>query len=411
LAVDGDEHSANDAGSQVSPASEQPSLAGGSGNGGASDTGDDDEPAQAPRAPSSSQSRFNRNKLDPADQMDGESMQDLDKDDERDSADELNLPRKHRLQNAHWSHGARKQNPYYRYQMRQRHHFEGSALDEDDDLVPMRPHVQDGGLQAMVDDEYQVGGPSRAYLPQSYAGYSKQRFVSDYNKQRSRPAQSGRQRPDELLVASPIASLDSGPADEMSSLDESSGTNYLANSVFSEENFSPLPRRSKQQTNQVRQQAASRQRFMADANEGPIVTNELACGDCQLGTRRLGFRQFCHIEYAIKATILNKLVAEDWTRFDVEIQDIFKSLSTDAATAARSSGQSAGGYFDNMVQADEADAQTSQRAATNKTMSPSGEFGSHRLKVGTVQSIWVPTEDLACKCPRLKLRSTYLLMG
>lgn len=36
---------------------------------------------------------------------------------------------------------------------------------------------------------------------------------------------------------------------------------------------------------------------------------------------------------------------------------------------------------------------------------------NHRMKIGSVQSVWVPTEDVLCNCPKLELQKTYLIMG
>lgn len=149
----------------------------------------------------------------------------------------------------------------------------------------------------------------------------------------------------------------------------------------------------------------------------------LSCGDCQNNTRRISSRQFCHLDYAIKATILSRHRAADWTRFDVEIIDIFKSPQLRTNPMIMS-----GSYIDNMVQSDEP-VTTNNKSSNTKPMQSimdprsSMSFGNqhqqhtsstglhHRLRVGTVQPIWIPTEDLSCNCPRLKPRSTYLLMG
>lgn len=155
----------------------------------------------------------------------------------------------------------------------------------------------------------------------------------------------------------------------------------------------------------------------------------LACADCQAATRKLGFKQFCQLEYAVRATVLTKLMADDWTRFDVDVQDIFKSPASASSMLLNNNLNSftSSNYIDNslLLQADEPQAPTP--AAANRTgaaqepaglelaggqqQSAASTAAAHRFKVGSVQSIWVPTEDVTCKCPRLKVKSTYLLMG
>lgn len=210
-----------------------------------------------------------------------------------------------------------------------------------------------------------------------------------------------------------------------------------------------------QQANMLRaRQQAARNRgqpVAAEPGAGPMVpleqtplrvspasTNSLACADCQPATRRLSFKQFCHLDFAIKATILARHMADDWTRFEVEIEDIFRSPSSSLLLLQRSR---ANNYVMEAIQksaefapgeALSASASASGQRPDNGTqrapLEPAEQANDERaslmggqeqqqpqlhrsLKVGGLQSIWIPTEDVACKCPRLKLRSSYLLMG
>lgn len=242
-------------------------------------------------------------------------------------------------------------------------------LDDTDEPRPIR--------RPMLTDDYSnmagVAG-ARVYIQPSYATYGKSRLVPEY-RGRGRQMHSSRNRANEILVQ-PMASLDPG-ADE--SLDE---TNSYA--LYNDDTFNQI------QTGPVRRLQSSSGRARARARYEPNGLESPACGECQPSTRRLSFRQFCHLDYAIKATIHNKEVADDWTRFEVEIQDVFKSVGSNSLLAVRGAN-----YID----------QTGDQTQANATEP------LHRIKVGQLQSVLVPTEDLSCKCPKLRQRSTYLLMG
>lgn len=353
----------------------------------------------ARRAPPG-EARLNGNRIDDSE------PDNPDKDDDSELAtgkDEINLARKHML--AQPSRFNRKQHyatNYYRPHSahRSRHQFSREPVEDDEE-----------GLSALqgeraLEDEYRYL-PARYQPKPIYGGYTKPRYTKEFGSP-ARASLAGRARPGEPALVPSVASLDQ--ADDLDLLEEPNGqSNYqLAGSAFyADDTFNQIqtPQATLRQLQAAqRRHSAARHRFSGqnEPQSPPSSSNnELACGDCQSSTRRLAFRQFCHLHFAVKAAILSKYVADDWTKFEVEIQDIFKSAPP--------------AYADNMVQADEPEL-AKQRFVANQTASasasaPEGAAGQHRLKVGTVHPIWVPTEDLACKCPRLKLRSSYLLMG
>lgn len=353
----------------------------------------------------------------------------------------------------HWQQtdGARNkyQNGYYRYIMQQQqqqqrnrhHHFATQAplLDQEDELLLTANRASDN---LMPDEEY-PSTSGRGYYP--YNGQQatyKQRFLpSDYRsvgQNRARVAQSVRARPNDILMKPLMSGLDdmmngagSGPLYEDDS-DQQPGSgqqrqqNYVP--IYNEDSFNqiqaPRNRHMVTQPNNARARQGATQVITGSARYRPPLSDvtlnnnqepsasQMSCNDCQSRTRRFSMRQFCHHEFAIKATILNKFMAEDWTKFDVEIDDIFKS--PDMASLSRNQANT-NYVLDNMVQSDEALLPANQaninssQVIQSDLMQPSSF--NHKIKVGTVQSIWVPTEDLTCKCPKLKLRSTFLLMG
>lgn len=353
--------------------------------------------------------------------------------------------------------------------------------DQDEDLenlqartrTPARPMAG----QAQADDEYgSSSSPHLAngrgyytYTPTSAVFTNKPRYINEYRgNQRRLHTNNGQNQPryrnsETDLFMQPMASVEHGPDGlQLNSLDE--GNNYAlapppplpastiyGNSVADMDNFNQI-----QTSPNLRRVAASRRRqnslatagrqrvgggtgsgsqFNPDVQQPMLVmgSNEVVCGDCQLGTKRLNSRQFCHLHFAIKATILNKYMADDWTRFEVEIQDIFKSsqngitttASEQQSTIARAASMANNINNNMLMQADEPQLNAATRAAAAAAAANNGSTmaletqidntqnvpTTHRIKVGTIQSIWVPTEDLTCRCPRLKLQSTYLLMG
>lgn len=313
--------------------------------------------SEQPRAPSAGGQQSAGNRIDPFIDL---AAQTPDKDDDSE-LDEPNSnsnsnskkPNSARPQLA-WRPSQRKSNSYFRQHDARpnRHHFE-QADDE-------QPNNVDSGEQ----NEYPV------YLHQQQPTYSSYnyRFAPDFRKRRPFA-----RRPNEMMMQ-PMNGFD---PDE-SNLYDDPDSGYP---LYSDDSFNQIqPSLRRTQKPIYRDQAA---RHHIDVG--------VSCGDCQAASRRLVFKQFCHLDYALKATILNRLVADDWTKLEVEIQDIFKSKE---ATASRQAGNV---NSDNMLQVEQ-----------NRTQVGDQQV---RLKVSSVQSIWIPTEDLNCKCPKPKLRSTYLLMG
>lgn len=134
------------------------------------------------------------------------------------------------------------------------------------------------------------------------------------------------------------------------------------------------------------------------------AAHQASCGECYRTVKRLSSRQFCHLDYALRASILSKTTRDDWTRIEVKVLDVFKSPAS-KQQLDQTSVSSASNYIDNAL------------SIKNKTFdaelqaSSSNQNLGHRIKLNTIQHIWVPTEDLSCRCLRLRLDSTYLLLG
>lgn len=370
---------------------------------------------------------------------------------------------------------ARHRNNYYRYSTQHhnqnRHSNQFSApqqpptiLDEEDEFIETSNMRRvDNAMPNVVDDEYSpsatmpIQGARSAYYPYSTRQSIQQQYKHKYppqisdqfrlnNQNRANQVSlSSRIQPNDILMK-PMVNLDHGvddininsPTAYDDLTDQQQQTNNYGQ-IYNEDSFNQIhsPRNRVIQSSQrgrqnQLQQSNNVDRFRGYNNnnnnrpiveEAPAARNLVSCGDCQSSTRRLGSKQFCHSEFAIKATILNKFMAEDWTRFDVEIQDIFKSPSLDYLNRNIVVGGPTNYVVDNMLQADEGiidralqvnnNTQPIERQQTQQQQQSSmGQLGlNHKIKVGTIQSIWVPTEDLTCKCPKLKLRATYLLMG
>ncbi|KAL1129201.1 hypothetical protein AAG570_013731, partial [Ranatra chinensis] len=94
------------------------------------------------------------------------------------------------------------------------------------------------------------------------------------------------------------------------------------------------------------------------------------CGKCRAGTRRLNLNKYCKRDYAscsfviaaILAKVLEKDSVEEWARFNIVVQSVYKR--------ARESNLRRGGL-----------------------------------------SLWVHASDLACKCPKIKSNKPYLILG
>jgi len=86
------------------------------------------------------------------------------------------------------------------------------------------------------------------------------------------------------------------------------------------------------------------------------------CGPCPADNRRLNLKKYCKRDYAILATITARETAGDWVKFTMNVQTIFKK----------------------------------QR--------------DNRVRRGLTY-FWVRMSDLACKCPKIKINKSYLILG
>ncbi|OQR71849.1 netrin-1-like [Tropilaelaps mercedesae] len=86
------------------------------------------------------------------------------------------------------------------------------------------------------------------------------------------------------------------------------------------------------------------------------------CANCHLRTTELSFSRFCKRNFAIQATLLAREEFGDWVRFSIEVNDVFKA-------------------------------------------------GAAKVRRGTIDSLWVPRADLRCRCPNVKLKTSYVILG
>ncbi|CAG7731308.1 unnamed protein product [Allacma fusca] len=86
------------------------------------------------------------------------------------------------------------------------------------------------------------------------------------------------------------------------------------------------------------------------------------CGRCKVATKRLNLKRYCNRDYAILASVLTRESVDEWARFTVNVLAVFKK--------GRES----------------------------------------RLRRGSA-FLWVQMEDLVCKCPKIKVNKSYLIMG
>ncbi|XP_063241744.1 netrin-1 [Bacillus rossius redtenbacheri] len=86
------------------------------------------------------------------------------------------------------------------------------------------------------------------------------------------------------------------------------------------------------------------------------------CGKCRAATKRLTLNKYCRRDYAIMAKIMDRESVEDWVKFSVSVQAVFKRARV-----------------------------------------------SH-LRRGNMY-VWVHMKNLACKCPKIKTNKSYLILG
>ncbi|KAG8184440.1 hypothetical protein JTE90_026358 [Oedothorax gibbosus] len=90
-----------------------------------------------------------------------------------------------------------------------------------------------------------------------------------------------------------------------------------------------------------------------------VVGRQDKCGDCPAAKKKVNLNKFCKRDYVVQASVLSREAAGGWIKFTLHVLQVFK-----------------GGKL-------------------------------HRGP----QQLWVSVEDLACKCPKIKVKQTYLLMG
>ncbi|XP_065565697.1 netrin-1-like isoform X2 [Artemia franciscana] len=99
-----------------------------------------------------------------------------------------------------------------------------------------------------------------------------------------------------------------------------------------------------------------------DAADSPAPEPDEGCGHCSIASRRLNLKKYCKRDYAILATVINREAVADWVKFTINVQTIFKKSR------------------------------------------------ENRLRRGSTY-IWVKLSDLACKCPKIKMERSYLILG
>ncbi|XP_077555610.1 netrin-1-like [Haemaphysalis longicornis] len=85
------------------------------------------------------------------------------------------------------------------------------------------------------------------------------------------------------------------------------------------------------------------------------------CSKCKTTTKRINQRKYCKRDFAIQANVLSRETVGSWVRFNIQVVDIFK-------------------------------------------------YGPSKVRRGN-DFLWVPMADLACKCPKLRLKTSYLILG
>lgn len=95
--------------------------------------------------------------------------------------------------------------------------------------------------------------------------------------------------------------------------------------------------------------------------ETSAESTENSCIECRISTQQINLHKYCSKDFAIQATVLSRETIEDWVKFTLQVVHVFKHSSA-------------------------------------------------RLKK-SIESLWVPIDDLACKCPKLKIKHSYLILG
>ncbi|XP_059352804.1 netrin-1-like isoform X2 [Daphnia carinata] len=96
--------------------------------------------------------------------------------------------------------------------------------------------------------------------------------------------------------------------------------------------------------------------------ESTSNSNSENCGPCPADNRRLNLKKYCKRDYALLATITARETAGEWVKFTMNVQTIFKKTR------------------------------------------------DNRVRRGLTY-FWVRMSDLACKCPKIKINKSYLILG
>lgn len=131
-----------------------------------------------------------------------------------------------------------------------------------------------------------------------------------------------------------------------------------------------------------------------------LPTQAASCGECrESAQRRLSKWHFCQLDYALKVNIISRpLMSDDWTRIDAQVLDIFKH---------QAQPQVPFGAADSKLIV----AGTLNKTSLNGNPTSPLKQQNNRIKLNSVHPIWVPTEDVTCKCLRFRTGFTYLIMG
>ncbi|KAH9417457.1 Netrin-1 [Dermatophagoides pteronyssinus] len=97
-------------------------------------------------------------------------------------------------------------------------------------------------------------------------------------------------------------------------------------------------------------------------DEQESTSSENGCFECRLSTKRINMLKYCSKDFAIQANVISReTFGNDWIRFTIQIGHMFK-------------------------------------------------HGNLRLKK-PLDYLWIPMSDFQCKCPKLKIKHTYLILG
>lgn len=101
---------------------------------------------------------------------------------------------------------------------------------------------------------------------------------------------------------------------------------------------------------------------IAIPNSTPRPTSDpYACGKCRKKRKRVNVRKYCRRDFAIQANILSRETVGDWVKFTINVISLYKRDPT--------------------------------RTRRGETF------------------LWVPRQDVRCKCPKLRLARRYLIIG